>query len=160
MHVDVREICDKLVEVLKREFGRDFKSLALFGSAAREEETEESDIDFFAIIENLPKSHFQRSLLFNRLSALNFRRHVLIIAKTPAEFESNFSSLYLDLAVDGEIIYDTDDFLKESFKKIRKIIDRAGLERKRNNGNFFWAWKKPPRHGWELSWEGYRELSR
>jgi predicted nucleotidyltransferase len=59
MHSELKKICDHAVEVLKNTFGDDFKALALFGSAAREEETEYSDIDLFAIIDNIPQLNWK-----------------------------------------------------------------------------------------------------
>ncbi|UCE05778.1 MAG: nucleotidyltransferase domain-containing protein [bacterium] len=64
MRSEVKQICDHTVEVLRNTFGEDFKAVALFGSAAREEETEYSDIDLFAIIENIPQSHFSTIYAF------------------------------------------------------------------------------------------------
>jgi len=158
MRAEVQQTCDKAIRVLWNQFGINFKSLALFGSAAREEETEYSDIDLFAIIENIPQSHFQRSTLFNRIAASNFKRRVLILAKTEQEFKSHFPSLYLDLGLDGYVLYDQNDFLKTRFKKIKKLIEHAGLTRRRCNGNFLWEFKKQPQYGWELTWEGYHEF--
>jgi len=158
MHSNVKQICDQAVEVLRNMFGSDFKALALFSSAAREEETEYSDGDLFAIIENIPQSHFKRSTLFNRISALNFKRRVLILAKTEQEFKSHFPSLYLDLGLDGHVLYDQNDFLKVRFEKIKELIRQAGLSRKRFNSNFVWKFKKQPKSGWELTWEDYREF--
>jgi len=59
MHSELKKICDHAVEVLKNTFRDDFKALALFGSAAREEETEYSDIDLFAIIDNIPQLNWK-----------------------------------------------------------------------------------------------------
>jgi predicted nucleotidyltransferase len=160
MRLEIKRICERAVEVLRDTFGNDFKALALFGSAAREEETEYSDIDLFVIIQNIPQSHFQRSTLFSRISALNFKRRVLILAKTEQEFKSHFPSLYLDLGLDGQVLYDTNDFLKQRFEKIRELIEQAGLLRRRVDGNFFWEFKKQPNSNWELTWEGYREFSK
>jgi len=119
MNKEAKQICDHAVEVLSNIFGSNFKTLALFGSAAREEETEFSYIGLFAIIENILQSHFQRSTLFNRISVSNFKRRVLILTKTEQEFKSYFPSLYFDLGLDGIVIYDTNDFLDTRFRKIR-----------------------------------------
>lgn len=158
MNKEAEHICTRAVQVLRETFGTDFKALALFGSAAREEETEFSDIDLFAIIENIPRSHFTRSMLFNRISASNFKRRVLILTKTEQEFKSHFPSLYLDLGLDGIIVYDSNNLLGSHFQKIRDLINQAGLSRRRLNGAFTWEFKKQPEYGWELTWEGYREF--
>ncbi|UCE05779.1 MAG: hypothetical protein JSW07_19645 [bacterium] len=60
--------------------------------------------------------------------------------------------------MDGHIIYDRNDFLKARFKKIRELIEQAGLSRRRFNDNFIRKFKKQPKFGWELTWEDYREF--
>jgi len=43
-------------------------AVALFGSAARGEATDASDMDLFAIAEGLPARHFKRCTLLNGLA--------------------------------------------------------------------------------------------
>jgi hypothetical protein len=62
----------------------------------------------------------------------------------------------LNLGLDGIILIDRNDFFKNLQEKIRNIIHEAGLQRKRDDGEFYWEWQNPPGKGWEITWSGYR----
>lgn len=47
-----RKAFEEFVEKAKEELGDSLKQLYLYGSVARGEETEESDVDIFAVVEN------------------------------------------------------------------------------------------------------------
>jgi predicted nucleotidyltransferase len=149
-----------LIEHLKTAFGDDFIALALFGSLARGEGDERSDLDIFCIIDNLPGKIYERKKLLSKIITKHIQRRFSIIAKTHSEFLDHFSSLYLDLGLDAKIIYDRDDFLKKKLKRIRNILEKAGLKRERDGRDFFWNWKTTPSQGWEIDWQGYRELEK
>jgi hypothetical protein len=69
-----------------------------------------------------------------------------------------FPSLFLDLCIDGIPLYDREGFFGTLRDRMRKIISSAGLSRKRDNGEYHWVWKAPPKGGWEITWSGYREF--
>jgi len=66
-----------------------------------------------------------------------------------------FPSFYLDLALDGVILYDTDGYMETKLRRIREIIKETGLKRERIPGGCFWDWKKYPGPDWEISWKGF-----
>ena len=149
-----------LVDGLKIRFRDDLIALAVFGSVARGKGGEESDLDVFCIIDNLPTDVYERKKLLSRVIARQVQRKFSVIAKTPSEFLNHFSSLYLDLGLDAKVIYDRDDFLKSKLGRVREILKEAGLKREQEGGNFLWTWEKSPKTGWEIDWEGYRELAK
>jgi len=158
MHPQTLQDAERVVALLKEHFGEALIAVALFGSAARGEATATSDLDIFAIIEGLPARHFKRCTLLNELVLPHVPRRVTIVAKTPREFTQTFPPLYLDLGLDARVLYDRDGFLSERLASIRQIIRQAGLRRVKRDGDLAWRWDKPPRRGWEITWEGYREL--
>jgi len=81
------------------------------------------------------------------------------LLKTPEEFESYFPSLYLDIGLDGVVLYDRDGYTARKIERVREIIDQTGLFREPDNGNWYWDWKQPPEPRWEITWEGFRELA-
>jgi len=81
---------DKIINILKDHFGDKLIALVVFGSYARGDFMEGSDIDLFAIIEGLPKRHFERTTLMSSLLTPNFSRPITVIAKTKREFLSAF----------------------------------------------------------------------
>jgi len=149
---------EQIVECFKGHLGGSLVSVVLFGSRARGEAGEGSDWDFFIIANDLPAKPFKRVLYVRKPLAGQFYEKISIIAKTPEEVLSAFPSLFLDLSLDGIVLFDKDGFFETLRRRIRRIISEAGIARKRDNGEYYWEWKEPPKRGWEITWNGYREL--
>jgi predicted nucleotidyltransferase len=158
MEVQKSSIFETIVHCYKVHLGNDLVSIVLFGSRARGEAKEESDYDLFIVAEGLPEKPFKRVLFIRSPLSARFEEKFCIIAKTPEEIIKNFPPLFLDLGLDGIILFDRNDFFKNLQMKIREIIHQAGLERKKDDGDFYWEWRNPPKKGWEITWSGYREL--
>jgi len=148
----------KIVDCYKAYLGNRLISLVLFGSHARGDAKETSDYDLFIIAQELPPRPFQRVLFIRGPLKGQYQERFCIIAKTPKEVLKDFPPLFLDLGLDGIILFDKNDFFKKLQVKIRDIIRQAGLQRKRDNGEFYWEWQTPPKKGWEITWSGYRAL--
>jgi len=76
-----------------------------------------------------------------------------LLARTPEEFEGHVASLYLDIALDGRILYDPTGYAAERLSTLRRLIKEAGLYRERTRAGDVWRWKEPPRGDWVMSWE-------
>ncbi len=148
----------KIVSCYEEYLGDRLISIILFGSHARGDAKETSDYDLFIIADGLPLKPFQRKLFIRKPLQGQFEERLCIIAKTREEMLNNFPSLFLDIGLDGIILFDKEEFFKHLQIKIKEIIHQAGLKRKRRNGEFSWEWKNPPRKGWEITWRGYRAL--
>ena len=148
----------KVVACFKEYLGKNLVSMVLFGSRARGDAREASDYDLFIVAKDLPVKPFRRLLFIRSPLKGQFEEKLCIIAKTPQEVLSTFPSFFLDLALDGIILFDRDQFFRHMQKKTKEIIGQAGLQRKRDNGDYYWEWKRPPKKGWEITWSGYREL--
>lgn len=142
----------------------DFCSLVLFGSYGRGDWDGQSDLDLLLIAKKLPANLWEREIMVRKPLYDMIKKHFTVIAKTEEEFSSYFPSFYLDLGLDGIIIYDRNNFLTQRFKRIRQIIKEAGLKRikiptsGRKKEEFTWKWKNPPKRGWEINWTGFHEL--
>jgi hypothetical protein len=77
---------------------------------------------------------------------------VSILAKTPEQFHGAVSSLYLDVALDGQILHDPRGFAVTRLDALRRSIERLGLRRERIPEGFDWRWEKTPAASWPLSW--------
>ena len=104
----------------------------LFGSHAKNEETEHSDLDLLVGAEGInPKLHRRGeeiSLLRKKLPDLPFD----ILLLTPKEIISNFKNhnpLFLDIATEGVILFDNDSFLKKLVLETRKYIEERGIQK-------------------------------
>ena len=150
--------CQEIVGGLRRAFGDGLITAALFGSRARDDFDASSDVDIFVIAETLPERHYERRVWINeRMLSSGMPPGCSVLAKTKAEFLSGFPPLYLDLGLDAQVIYDTDDFLMNHLRRIRDIIRKAGLVREKMGRSFLWRWRTPPRGEWTVDWSGYRE---
>lgn len=155
---ELRENLELVVKRYKRHFGKDFIALALFGSYARGEYRKGSDIDLLVIVQGLPHNLLEREELARKPIWGIFDQYYTIIAKTREEFLSYFPTIYLDIGLDGVVIYDTEGFLADHLKRIRQITEEAGLEREKVDEEFSWRWKTPPSKGWGIDWQGYYEF--
>ena len=153
----VRKILHPLVEGLQQGLGQNLIAVVLFGSRARGEATAESDWDIFLMAESLPSSPLKRHAFLCKLVPRDFKGEVSFLAKTREEFAGGFPSFYLDLALDGIIVYDPEGYMQSRLSRIQEIIKEAGLRREGINGGFFWDWEQLPGDEWEISWEGFRQ---
>lgn len=147
----------RIVEAYRAYLGDRLVSIVLFGSRAREDYIETSDFDILIIASHLPERHLAR-MGYIRKPLLNFEEKVSIIAKTPEEFDSCFPPLYLDIAMDGKILVDKDEFMEKRLRKIRNIVEASALKRVKLGNEYFWRWESPKKPGWELDWGGLVEV--
>ena len=66
---------------------------------------------------------------------------------------ANVPSLYLDIALDAQILYDPSGYAAQKFKALRQLIDRLGLYRERTEAGDVWRWHEQPPAKWQLAWE-------
>lgn len=148
------EALKALVKAFEEGLGEALWGMVLFGSAARGEATETSDLDVLVVADALPERFADRMRLLRRLLPSSLRGRASLLAKTRAEFEGGFPSYYLDLALDGIILYDREDYMKQKLERILSLIQAAGLTRRRTEYGFFWQWAKPPTGHWRIDWSG------
>lgn len=153
-----REILEQAVEALRKALGNRLVAVVLFGSRARGDARPESDWDLLVIAEGLPENRFDRQLLINGLLFGKCDGAVSVAARTCREFQSHVPSLYLDIALDGRILYDPAGYAAERLMTLRRLIGEAGLYRERTSVGDIWRWKKPPRGPWAISWEKIGEI--
>lgn len=103
--------------------------MVFFGSRARGEAKIDSDYDIFLVAKELPKRPLERNRYIRKAVFLKFDSRISIHARTQQEFERGFPPLYLDLGLDGQVWYDTENYLTNKLARIRGIIDEAGLVR-------------------------------
>jgi predicted nucleotidyltransferase len=128
-------ITNKLEEILQD----DLISVLLFGSAARGDAGEGSDIDILIVAEkfgeegrfevfneiekDLKASEEYHDLKENKLGTL-----ISPVPLTPAEVEKN-PSILLDIVMDGIMLYDVDDFIVNKMKSMRRKLKKMGSKR-------------------------------
>ena len=145
---------DPVIAGLQKELGDDLVALVLFGSRARGDHRPDSDWDLLLIARHLPDKPFQRHLYLRRALPADWRGHVAILAKTPAEFEAHLPALFLDIALDGIILYDTDAYVASWLARLRQLIQQQGLYREGRGKDLIWQWQEFPGLGRQLTSKG------
>ncbi|MBC7225811.1 MAG: nucleotidyltransferase domain-containing protein [Thermoflexales bacterium] len=161
-----RPILERVAEELTRRYtralGSNLVALAFFGSWARGEETESSDLDILLIASELPDHPLERNrLIYEPLQGWKGKPcSISVLARTVREFTADITPLHLDLAADAIIFYDPQGFLKAKLDQVRGIIAQARLVRERDAyGLWAWWWEKgaEPSGRWAITWAGVQK---
>ncbi len=99
----MRPILDELRTDLRQIYGERFKSLILYGSHARGEATNDSDIDVVVVIEGLRNPARELSKLSGVVSRISLKYDTLIslCPISPVDFEHRDSPLLLNVRREG-----------------------------------------------------------
>jgi predicted nucleotidyltransferase len=149
---DQEDILSQRVRALQKGLGERLVAMVLYGSRARDRARQVSDWDLFIIATELPTRHRERHILFKRFLPAAYRGAVSLLAKTLQEFKGNISSLYLDIAQDGQILFDPQGYVHRRFAVLQRLMAETGLYRKKSPGGELWRWRQKPRQPWALQW--------
>jgi len=144
----------EVVSALSTHLGSSLKGIVLFGSRARGDARAESDWDLLVVADTFAVPPRERSRELRNVLPPRWQGAVAIIAKTTEEFEVEFPAYYLDIGLDGLILFDREAYLGDRLRIIRQRIREAGLRRERLGEGFFWTWNTPPRGPWRIDWTG------
>lgn len=143
----------EVIVALKQRLGDSLVAIVLFGSRARGEAGEASDWDLLVIAHQLPDKAMERHIALKSMLPVEWRGHVSMLAKTPQEFEARLPSLYLDIALDGLVLYDTGEYITERLARLRRLVQKQGLRRESTEHDLIWRWQHFPGFNWSLEWE-------
>jgi len=144
-------LLDAVVDRLRERFSGHLVAVALFGSAARGEATEGSDLDFLVVLREVPKSLERRYQVYRPIrDALTMQsRKVRDITAIDLDEEfindedAEITPLILNIASDATILYDPKGQLASFLRRVQRLIEVGGLERYRTkNGKYGWRPKR------------------
>lgn len=110
----------------------DIKAVLLFGSTARESETFDSDVDLLVIADGINPKRHRRGTEIASIKRFFLELSLDILLLTESEVLSNFRNhnpLFLDIAEEGIIILDYENFLHQLIAETRDYIKRRGIKR-------------------------------
>ena len=147
-----------LLDALREFFRDNLVSVVLFGSVARGEAGELSDVDLLIVCEDLPGSRWKRYALFNqaisRLETLleelgrqHYYPEFRPILKTRSEAEIH-TPIYLDMVEDARILYDREQFFAGVLAGLKQRLKELGARRVfMGDGSWYWDLKPDYRFG-------------
>ncbi len=157
--VNFDELAVELTQRMKEGLEDNPMALAFFGSWAKGKAREESDIDLLLITRELPLNPIERGKVgYKPIVDRAGQGRISILARTVEEFNSDVTSLHLDLSQHTVIISDLEGFLETRLKEVRQFIKEAKLVRRRDSlGILYWWWEGlPSKPGWSLTREGFK----
>lgn len=155
-----KDLLNIFLAILKKRLGGSLVSFILYGSVARGDAKEESDIDLIIILTDPSKNYFERldpiliaerglkdSDVYKGLCRgdssppLNY----LIFSKEEA-LENRY--IYLDMIEDALLIYDRDNFFKIKMAGFRKRLEELGSRKiYLEDGSWYWDIKPDYKFG-------------
>jgi len=152
------ELLKALEDAVRRHYGGDLVTLALFGSVARGTHTPESDLDLLVIAKNLPDGRVRRVRDFME-HVEDPLEHVLVrprqpgdqlelspIIKTPKEVEAG-SYLFLDMIEEALILVDRGDSFRGYLDRLREKLRTWGAHKVYEKGGYYWVLKPDWKRG-------------
>jgi predicted nucleotidyltransferase len=147
------DIPEQVVAALREGLGKRLVAVVLFGSRARGDANPESDWDLLILAEGLPEDPLERHFFVSRLLPSKLPAAISAVAKSPREFEASLTSLYLDIALDGQILFDPLAYAADHLATLRRLLAEAGLYRERTEAGDLWRWQRTPTGAWSLEWK-------
>ena len=149
---EYRELLSAYLELVKQELGDSLKAVCVYGSVARGEAGEESDIDVLIIAVDQPEYLDQRLKPFfkvsRRIRQLKIYQELRGYGKTfselvftPEELERH-PPILLEVLKDGVILYDPEKLLEKELEKLEKRLEELGAEIVETPKGHYWILKK------------------
>jgi predicted nucleotidyltransferase len=127
-----------LIESFLHVFGDRLVSLVLYGSYARGDFREDSDIDVIVVLSSVVDRYTLHldldrveELLAPTLRCFNLYRYNPVLSPIVLSVDQarNIRPLYLDAIFDAKILYDKANFISNIFEKLRKKLEEYGARR-------------------------------
>ena len=140
-----REVIKCILSELENLFGDNLVSVVLFGSVARGDFKEGSDIDLLVVAKNFPAGYSRRiDLLLPIAEKIRDRApgHLVQFYPLRVEEASKNRPIYLDFLTDSIILYDKDGFMESVLKNLWEELVKLGAKKvKLEDGSWMWILK-------------------
>ena len=129
---------DEILGAFQKGLGESLAGLVLYGSVARGEAHEGSDIDLLVVAKGLNGSFLERQQAILASLPQRWRATVSLMITSPEALEAHLSSLFLDVALDGVILFDPSGLVSRRFEVLRSLLRSEGWRRQAMNDGFAW----------------------
>ena len=138
---------EEAVRQLKEKYQQDLISVVLYGSVARREEKETSDLDLFIVLKGPFRFVSKRREVYDLLSQIT--PDVFFSPMIMDENEvKKLQPIHFELYADGIVLYDSGDFMKKILRRVGEIIKELGSTRYRTgDGCYGWILKRDMKKG-------------
>jgi predicted nucleotidyltransferase len=144
-------VSQAVVKKLREKFADHLVAVAMFGSAARGEADERSDLDFLVVLGGIPRNLERRYQVYKPIHDATIqtgRVRDITVIDLDEEFirneDAEITPFMLNIASDAIVLYDREGELASFLERVRRLIELARLERyKTKDGKYGWK----PKHG-------------
>lgn len=132
-------LSEELQKTMRKEWKKDLLGIVLFGSNARGDAQENSDVDILLVLR--PEASIQRALyrkwdqLFSSVSGMD-RFSPQFVSLPSSKTEAG--SLWFEIALDGKIIWECEEQLSLFLRGLRADMAEGKLRRKLTHGHPYW----------------------
>ncbi|MCK4248106.1 MAG: nucleotidyltransferase domain-containing protein [Methanomicrobia archaeon] len=151
---DYKELLDRFLYHLNKQFGKSLVSVALYGSVARGSAGENSDIDLLLIIDKPPSNYHRRiesimeiehllepSNEYKKLKKRSIEPYLNYIIFSKEEASEN-RYIFLDMIEDAKILFDQNNFFAKRLKEIKDRLKKLGsIKVYLGDGTWYWDLK-------------------
>ncbi len=136
-----------IVNKAKNLFGDNLLGVVVFGSYARSEATESSDIDILVVVSSSIKidrnlyRKWQQKEESSDLENFNGLELSVNFSNLP-ERSFTCSGLWLEISLDGIVVWDPNFILNKFLISVRKHIALGEVSYRETHGQRYWVWKK------------------
>jgi len=149
--VNGTELLNHVARLCREQYGERLVSLAVFGSVGRGTARPDSDVDLVLIVRDLPNGRIARVREFAPIEValeIATKDHIELspVFKTPKEI-ANGSPLLLDMIEDARILFDRNDFFKNTLNGLKERLQRLGARRIWRGNIWYWDLKPDYKQG-------------
>lgn len=154
------EYINQILDLLRAKLGEKLISVVLYGSVARGEAEEGSDVDLLVVSDSFGEPFGDRFRLFQevedallysearrRLRRLRLGTLISPVPLTRSEVKGN-PPILLDILLDGLILYDKDGFMEKHLRELEAKLKALNARRiKLPGGGWYWDLKPDYKFG-------------
>lgn len=133
------------IKILQNKFGQSLKAIILFGSTARNESTKSSDIDLLVVLKS--DTPINRKLYTwwcdNEIKS---EKPINLHFCTVPDSVRSVGSLWLEVAIDGHILFEEGSTVSQKIKKIYQLIEDGIVQKYYSHGHPYWKWTTNEEH--------------